>query len=142
MKFLQAPASTVHILLGYFKSATLSVVAFILLRSLFVRLCHGDLSLPLGIKLLRMCIIGSEQAFSNTGKPLHSRSAQALRLVSVLVARRDILEGHALVGARFLGQAQYLFGNDIAHYLVGAAGQTNAGREHDRLLEVGVLFGQ
>ena len=42
----------------------------------------------------------------------------------------NILERHALVGTGFLGQAQHLFGDDVAHDLVGTARQAYPGENN------------
>src|SRR5579863_5831647 len=52
-----------------------------------------------------------------------------------LAAGRDVLERHVLVHAHLLGQPQHPLGDDVAHDLIGAAGDPYAGGAEQGLLE-------
>src|SRR5512140_1171807 len=49
---------------------------------------------------------------------------------------RYLVERHVLVDADIAGQPQHALGDDVAHDLVGAAGDAGAGRAQQHLLEL------
>src|SRR5690625_6713773 len=72
--------------------------------------------LPASCSLLSLCHAPAPPAFY----PLSLHDALPISgSASGAVAGRDLVEGHALVGPGFLGQAQHLLGDDVAHDLVG-----------------------